>query len=141
MLLLAHHAGNVDGLSGQRSEGGARGIEQNLESGGDDAAVAPVIIAVFIDRPSVANLKFGDGIRATQPYDNHRARGAMAANATFVWPSLAPRHHLTAAQLSSWTADGYLVIPDAVPPNLLKNAADAIRQFVGAGRRQQNFLV
>ena len=56
----------------------------------------------------------------------------MAANATFVWPSLVPRHHLTAAQLSSWTADGYLVIPDAVPPNLLKNAADAIRQFVGA---------
>ena len=39
---------------------------------------------------------------------------------------------LTPAQLARWERDGYLVVPNAVPPELAAATAAAVREYVGA---------
>ncbi len=57
----------------------------------------------------------------------------MRARSAVVWP---PRtwdlSTLTEEQYARWESDGYLVIPDAVPPHMTAAAASAVREFVGA---------
>ena len=43
-----------------------------------------------------------------------------------------PLRALTEEQYAFWEANGYLVVPGAVPPDLTRAAAAAIREFVGA---------
>ena len=53
----------------------------------------------------------------------------------YVWPSAAPASlaaALTETQHAFWRENGYLVVPDAVPPSLVRAAASAVREFVGA---------
>lgn len=50
----------------------------------------------------------------------------------FIWPTRTPLLELTPTQMDGWERDGFLVIPDAVSPELASAAALAIRQYIGA---------
>ena len=61
------------------------------------------------------------------------AAAMVSAESAFVWPGRLPTlSALTEAQYASWEADGYLVVPDAVPPSITRDIANAVREFVGA---------
>ena len=53
--------------------------------------------------------------------------------AAFIWPTRTwPLSTLTESQYSFWEANGYLVVPDAIPRALARDAAQAIRSYIGA---------
>ncbi len=57
----------------------------------------------------------------------------MESSEAFVWPKRTrPLTALTEEQYAAWERDGFLVVPQAVPPHVCAEAAAAVREFVGA---------
>ena len=67
--------------------------------------------------------------------------GSMTAASACVWPPTPrpwPLRSLSEAQWQFWEVNGYVAIPDAVPASLVRAAARAIREYVGADDRNRS---
>ena len=67
--------------------------------------------------------------------------GSMTAASACVWPPTPrpwPLRSLSEVQWQFWEVNGYVAIPDAVPASLVRAAARAIREYVGADDRNRS---